>query len=75
MMTGRTGLMMAVAVAGALALSAPAHAKQRSAKDQALFDKAVRDCNGPRYSNGARMEINYKKGTYRCVEIVSHDGN
>jgi hypothetical protein len=40
----------------------------RSAKDQALYEKAMADCNGPKWPNGARPFINYSGGWYRCVE-------
>jgi hypothetical protein len=45
-----------------------AAAKERSAKDQALYEKARKDCNGPHYPSGARPFINYAGGWYRCVE-------
>lgn len=51
-----------------LAITGQASAKERSAKDQALFEKARKDCNGPRYPNGAQPFINYSGGWYRCVE-------
>ncbi len=40
----------------------------RSAADQALYEKAVRACNGPQYPNGARPIINYSGGWFRCQE-------
>lgn len=44
-------------------------AKQRSAQDKALFERAQKDCNGPHYANGARIQMNYAAGTYKCIEI------
>ena len=43
-------------------------AGQRSAADQALYEKAVKACNGPQWPNGARPYINYSGGWFRCVE-------
>lgn len=48
--------------------AAEADAKQRSAKDQALYEKAWKDCKGPHYPSGARPYINYSGGWYRCQE-------
>ena len=39
----------------------------RSAADQALYEKAVKACNGSEYPNGARPHINYGAGWFRCV--------
>lgn len=39
----------------------------RSVADQALYEKAVKACNGPEYPNGARPHINYGAGWFRCV--------
>jgi hypothetical protein len=41
---------------------------ERSAADQALYEKAVEACSGPNYPNGARPYINYAGGWFRCVE-------
>jgi hypothetical protein len=70
---GTLAVITAALIAVLLPASEEVSAKQRSAADKALFDKAVRDCNGPRYPNGARIDINYKKGTYRCVEPTNND--
>ena len=43
-------------------------AAQRSAADQALWDKALKACNSPQYSSGARPVVNYTKRTFKCVE-------
>lgn len=43
-------------------------AGQRSAADQALYERAMKDCNSPRWPDGARPYINYAGGWYRCVE-------
>lgn len=68
-MTRRT---IAVALAlTALLCAGVAEAKQRSAKDQALYEKAWKDCNGPHYPGGATPFINYAGGWYRCVESGS----
>lgn len=50
------------------ATSGLAPAGQRSAADQALYEKAVKACNGPQWPNGARPYINYSGGWFRCVE-------
>lgn len=47
-------------------------AAQRSAADQALYEKAVAACNGPQYPSGARPYINYAGGWFRCVEPRNH---
>ncbi|WP_395684759.1 hypothetical protein [Aestuariivirga sp.] len=49
-------------------LSAGPSLADRSAADQALYKKAMKDCNGPSYPCGARPLINYSGGWYRCVE-------
>jgi hypothetical protein len=41
---------------------------ERSAADQALYERAVAACNGPKYPSGARPFINYAGGWFRCVE-------
>jgi ATP-dependent DNA ligase len=39
----------------------------RSAADQALYERAVKECNSWKYyPDGARVHINYKKGWFRC---------
>lgn len=43
-------------------------AAQRSAADQALLQRALKTCNGPQYSSGARPVVNYSRGTFTCVE-------
>ncbi len=43
-------------------------AGQRSAADQALYQRAMQDCNSPKWPDGARPHINYAGGWYRCVE-------
>jgi hypothetical protein len=58
----------------AMLLSLPAGgslAKTRSAADEALLKRAIKECNGPHYPSGARMVINYEKGTFKCVETNS----
>jgi hypothetical protein len=61
-------VLLALALAALGAAPNPADAAQRSAKDQALYDKAVKDCSSPRRANRAWPQVNYKAGTYRCVE-------
>lgn len=60
-----------IALIAALLLSfqTDAFAKKRSAKDQALFEKALKECNGNHYPSGAHPVINYKQGTFRCQEV------
>lgn len=67
----RIFFLIALAAAASLALEGAALAKQRSAKDQALFEKARKECNGNHYPGGAHPVINYKKGTFRCQEAKS----
>jgi hypothetical protein len=41
----------------------------RSAAQQELYERAVRECNSWKYyPNGARIHINYKLGWFRCDE-------
>ena len=57
-----------LAAAAILAAASPADAK-RSAADQALYEKARKECNNFRkYPDGARPIINYKGGWFRCQE-------
>ena len=68
-------LLAALLLSAPLAFGTAAVAKERSAADKALLAKAQKDCNNPgRYVNGARIQINYAKGTYRCIEIQSSHG-
>lgn len=46
-----------------------ANAKQRSAKDQALYEKAQKECNGPQWPGGSRIMISYSGGWYRCESL------
>ena len=52
----------------ATVFGAGASLADRSPADQALYQKAVKDCNGPNYPCGARPYINYSGNWYRCVE-------
>ena len=61
-------MILALALAALGATPDAAEARQRSAKDQALYEKAVKDCSSPRRANSAWPQINYQAGTYRCVE-------
>jgi hypothetical protein len=57
-----------LATAAILAAAPPADAK-RSAADQALYERARKECNNFRkYPDGARPIINYKGGWFRCQE-------
>jgi hypothetical protein len=39
----------------------------RSAAEQELYERAVKECNSWKYyPNGARVHINYKMGWFRC---------
>jgi hypothetical protein len=42
-----------------------------SAVDKALWAKANKVCNGPQYPSGARIVVNYARGTFQCVELGS----
>lgn len=61
-------LVAALALAAATTPIDFAFAGQRSAQDQALYERAMADCNSPKWPNGARPFINYSGGWYRCVE-------
>ena len=64
-MTARIALSLGF-IAALLAVPGAAEAKQRSAADQALYEKAMADCNGPAWPGGAKITINYGQGWYRC---------
>lgn len=59
--------LVALVIASTLSASGVAEAA-RSAADQALYEKAVKDCSSPKWTNGATPSINYAGGWYRCVE-------
>ena len=59
-------ILIALIATASIAFEAGAFAKDRSAKDQALFEKATKECNGNHYPSGARAVINYKQGTFPC---------
>ncbi|MCA3573001.1 MAG: hypothetical protein IOC86_03730 [Aestuariivirga sp.] len=61
-------ILLAFALAGLGATPDAAEAREKSAKDQALYEKALKDCTSPRRANRAWPQVNYKAGTYRCVE-------
>jgi hypothetical protein len=65
-------VMLALLLGAPIAFGTPSVAKERTAAEQALYEKALKDCNSPQYVNGARMEIDYAKGTYRCIRIESN---
>ncbi len=73
MRAGTIAAIIAFAITAALSMSGEVSAKQRSAADKALFNKAAQKCNGPQYPNGARIDIDYKKGTFRCIEPTNHN--
>jgi hypothetical protein len=56
-----------LAMSAGLLTTGPSFA-DRSAADQALYEKAMKDCNGPNWPCGATPHINYAGGWYRCVE-------
>jgi len=58
----------AIAFALVIAGAGTVTAGQRSAADQALYERAIRDCRSPKWPDGARPLINYAGGWYRCVE-------
>lgn len=70
---GTLAVIIAVVAAALLPAAGEVSAKQKSAADKALFNKAAQACNGPQYPNGARPDIDYKKGTFRCIEPTQHD--
>ena len=60
--------LVALALAGLGATPDAAESAQKSAKDQALYERALKDCSSPRRANRAWPQVNYARGTYRCVE-------
>lgn len=53
-------------------LAAPVAEAKRSAADQALYDRARKECNNTRiYPSGAIPIINYKGSWFRCHEPCS----
>lgn len=65
-------IILALLLSAPVAFGTSSLAKERTAAEQALYQKALKDCNSPQYVNGARIEINYSKGTYRCIRIESN---
>lgn len=59
-------MLFTLAIAAVLIVHHAAEARVKSAKDQALYEKARKDCNSPKWPNGARIVINYAGGWYRC---------
>ena len=59
---------LAIALSLVIAGAGTVTAGQRSAADQALYERAMRDCRSPKWPDGARPLINYAGGWYRCVE-------
>lgn len=55
-----------------VSLAAPVAEAKRSTADQALYDRARKECNNTRtYPSGATPIINYKGGWFRCHEPCS----
>lgn len=52
----------------AAVLAAPPAQAARSAAGQALYERAVAECNGPSYPSGSRPQINYSAGWFTCKE-------
>jgi hypothetical protein len=69
-MSIRKLLLIFFACALVVPVSSAAQAK-RSATDQRLYEKARKACNGPQYSGGARPDINYAGGWFKCIEPKS----
>jgi hypothetical protein len=65
-------LQRLILVSFLLAMPASGALAERSAADQALYQRAVAACNGPKYPSGARPYINYAGGWFRCVEPRNH---
>ena len=61
-------MLLALALTALAAIPNGAEARQRSAADQALYEKALKDCSSPKRANRAWPQVNYTRGTYRCVE-------
>jgi hypothetical protein len=70
---GTRFFLVSLIAAASIGLEVPAFGKERSAADKALFQKALKECNSPKYTNGARIQMNYAKGTYRCIRIESNN--
>lgn len=66
--TTKHWILMTLIAMASIAGDTEAFAKQRSAQDKALLQKATAECNGNHYPSGARAVINYSQGTFRCEE-------
>jgi hypothetical protein len=67
----KSGFLTALVMITVMFIGSIAEAQSRpprTAAERALYEKAVRACNSPAYSNGATPFINYEKGWFRCVE-------
>ncbi len=63
------GLTLTLLATATILAAAPSADAKRSAADQALYEKARKECNNVRkYPDGARPIINYKGGWFRCQE-------
>ena len=63
------GLTVTLLATAAILAAAPSADAKRSAADQALYERARKECNNVRkYPDGARPIINYKGGWFRCQE-------
>ncbi len=63
------GLTLTLLAAATILAAASSADAKRSAADQALYEKARKECNNFRkYPDGARPIINSKGGWFRCQE-------
>lgn len=44
------------------------YGRPQNQSDQQLYDRARKDCSGPKYSSGATPRIDYDADTYSCFE-------
>ncbi len=44
------------------------YGRPQNTSNQQLYDRARKDCSGPKYPSGATPRIDYDAGTYSCFE-------
>lgn len=52
----------------AMAIPSALCAAELTPAQQALWQRANKECNSPKYPSGARPVVNYAKMTFKCVE-------
>ena len=44
------------------------YSRPQTASDRNLFDQARKECNGPKYPDGATPRVNYSANSFTCFE-------